>query len=296
MSRINLNNYKHIINDNNYMGLKNNLSKDGIVPIYMNDKIYIYKVNSTNKSKELKDNYNSYLFDIYKTTIQPPKVDPLFYSNYLYYYGSILDFNVPTNEELENKFHFETKQEEFIKNNREIISLYDKESEKMMSRYENYEEIVSRIKKDYLTFTFKRPSKLGMTMNMCGDNNYISVDIISNIIYEFLYGKKLNINDSMFSCHQVYLKIMNLPFTNAEKKLGISDKLSTVKDIIDSFEIECIYIGMENEIPSYIFGLNINNEFKKNIYRIAKDNAYILFESEFKSTFDRLTKTKIYKK
>lgn len=47
----------------------------------------------------LKDNYNKYLFDIYKSTIQPPKLNPLFYSNYLYYYGNILDFNVPTNEE-----------------------------------------------------------------------------------------------------------------------------------------------------------------------------------------------------
>ena len=61
-----------------------------------------------------------------------------------------------------------------------------------------------------------------------------------------------------------------------------------------SFEMECIYIGVENEIPSYLFGFNINNEIKKNILRIAKDNAYVLFESEFKSTFDRLTKSKIY--
>ena len=295
MSRIDTKGFSNLKENEEFAKFKDKLANLGLVPIYDMDKLYIYKINKTDKLNELYMNYKDNLSEVYKTVFSKPAYDPYKYPNYLQAFGDLIKYDIPTDEELYDKFVFNDKEKRnaYLKNNAGYVKRQIVKDNKVIEEYslETFDEVMDRLKKEYVTFTFRRKSKLASLTSLTLYKDYFSLEVMVNAIYEFLYSKKLEYNRIFMSDIDI-LNIISMPYSNSEKRLSLLDKRETIKDIIDALDIECIYSGSLTDIP-YI-GLDGSiKEVKCNINRIASDNAKLLFSGEFKDTYDKIMRSKV---
>ena len=295
MSRIDTKGFSNLKENEEFTKFKDKLANLGLVPIYDMDKLYIYKINKTDKLNELYKNYKDNLSEVYKTVFSKPSYDPYQHPSYFQAFGDLIKYDIPTDEELYEKFGFNDKEKinTYLKNNAGYVKRQTVKDNKVIEEYslETFDEVIDRLKREYSTFTFRRKSKLASLTSLTLYKDYFSLEVIVNAIYEFLYSKKLEYNRIFMSDIDI-LNIISMPFSNCEKRLSLLDKRETINDIIDALDIECIYSGSLTDIP-YI-GLDGNiKEVKCNINRIASDNAKLLFSGEFKDTYDKIMKSKV---
>ena len=276
-----------------YANFKYKLATIGVVPIYDMDKLFIYKIQPTEELKDLCNDYKENLSEIYKVVFARPTYDPCYYQGYLKSFGDMLGLETPTDKELYEKFGFndEHKKETYLKNNAKYVKRQVVRNNIIDEEYgiETFDEVITRLKRDYATFTFRRNSKLASITSLI-EKDYFSLEVMANAVYELLYGKKISINST-----SIYIDISNIvsmPYSNKEKKLLVSDKIMIIKDIISKLNIECIYSGAIANMP-YI-GLTENiKDVKTNINRLAQENSELLFSSEFKDTYNKIKSSKI---
>ena len=293
MSRIDIGGTSNLLREQEYAEFKNKAASLGIVPIYDMDKLNIYKIKATDELKKLCESYKANLYEIDKVILKYPSCDPWYYMDSLSSFGEPIEFHVPTDEELFEKYNLsnEERKKTFIKNNGTYIKEYNEKNSTFEYRLETFDEVKEKFKKEYLTFVFRRNSKIAAILSLLIEENYFSLEVMADLISELMTSKKVY-KKSPFTAKSEVFKKISQPLSYAEKKMSLFDKRSLIKDFIETFDIEKTYSGTIADMP-YI-GIDGNfKENKVNINRLADENAYLLFNSDFKDTYDRIKTQKI---
>lgn len=265
---------------------KSSLKKKGLLPVLKYGKVNVYKITVNQKLADVIKKFDENMFDIYIDVILDTQEfrANLCKSSYIPFFKNMLTFRQSTKEDIWTGFHLNDEQSrnDFLKEH----------AQKKEHRKEEIEEVVERIMCDYVTCIFKRPSKLSKILSYINSTNYIDLDCISKLIYRFLYDKDLDFKQENDSFPTEYWQFSEMVFSNKERNLTEEEKLSVVRDIMDSFDIECVLSEDIDKISDFqlenIFGI----KSKRIIVEYSKHNSSILYNSEISNIYQKTTSSR----
>ena len=286
--------YSNLIEEQKYANFKNDLAKSSLFPIYDMDKIYVYRVKGNDKLKELKEEFKEKYSENYKIVLSRPQYDIGYYKESLKSFGDLISVDDISDDELYEMFNLndKSKKDSFVKNNAKYIRKIKDNDLKEEYELETFDEVISRYKKENASFTFRRNSKLSAIAELL-INDYFNVEVFANLVYKFIYGKSLP-NEMIFSADENIYNKIEMPFSNSEKKIRLSEKFKIVRDIISLLDFELVYSGSITDLPNLQYREDYK-VYKCYINRLALDNAKILYSGEFKDTYDRIKNPKVKK-
>lgn len=271
-----------------------NLRKNGLVALIDNDQINIYKIKSNKKLDQLitdtKKMYDEF-YNIILVNDQKFK-KKILNSSYNPFFRDMMSYHLTTNEEIYDYYNLydESNRDKFYEEN--FINIEDKIiiDDKMsinIEKKESIDETINRIAKERITCVFKRKSKLADTLS-CIDN-YFNLDFIAQIICQFIDSTSNDFSSEQLrtlDSNEERIKIMQ--FTSKEKELSHDDKISFIRDVLETLDIECIYSKSIDEMDNIIF----DTYDSKLILEYAKHNNYILENSQFTNIYNEIINDK----
>lgn len=261
---------------------KYRLRKKGLFPIIKNDYLYIYSVKSTDASKELVDECRKTLFDVYNVVTNNQKYinDFRFRSSSFPEFRNILKHRVSTKEDLYDYYHLDNdiEKDKFMRLPQNKMYIID---DKM-----SFDGVVDEIVKYYMTFVFKRPSKIAEIVSFL--SGYFDADFAAAKAYRFLYLKDRDFSIGINPIEDKQFEIDRMDYSNKEDNLSYDEKLELIKRIISSFDIECLYSSRIDEMSDFILESIFKTKSRKLILGCGSDNYNLLYNSAFSDIYKKI--------
>lgn len=271
-----------------------NLRKSGLLAFTTNDQINIYKIKSNNKLYELISATKKIYNELYNVILMNDDKfkSKILNSSYNPFFRNMISYHRTTKEEIYDYYDLSDKSnmDKFYEDNSINIEdklIIDDKITTTILKKETIEETINRIANERITCVFKRNSKLAeILLSM---SNYFNLDFIAQMACQFINSTSNDFSSEQLrtlDSNEERIKIMK--FTNKEKELSQDDKISFIKDLIDAFDIECVYSKSIDEMDNIIF----DTYDSKLILEYAKHNDYILKNSEFTSIYNEIMNDK----
>jgi hypothetical protein len=258
------------------------LRKKGLFPIIKNDYLYIYSVKSTDASKELVDECRKTLFDVYNVVTNNQKYinDFRFRSSSFPEFRNILKHRVSTKEDLYDYYHLDNdiEKDKFMRLPQNKMYIIDVKM--------SFDGVVDEIVKYYMTFVFKRPSKIAEIVSFL--SGYFDADFAAAKAYRFLYLKDRDFSIGINPIENKQFEIDRMDYSNKEDNLSYDEKLELVKRVISSFDIECLYSSRIDEMSDFILESIFKTKSRKLISEFARDNYNLLYNSAFSDIYKKI--------
>ena len=249
---------------------KYKLRKKGIIPVLRDDKLFIYKVSTTEKLSKLADEYRKtmggthdkvYLFDNHFKEM----VNSKNYLSYLLGFDNMLGFRKSTYDEIWKSFNLDDEQFriEFLKN-------FGKNGETL-------EEAIKRISAlNFVTCTFKRDSKIAAIIDIMDREKYIDLDFLASLAIQFLYSR-IVVFDKEFVRHD----IERMSFSDKEMSLSLNEKIELIKSIISGLDIKCVYQDEIGNLSDNLIESMFGTASREMVLEFAQHNALVLDDCNF---------------
>lgn len=147
-------------------------------------------------------------------------------------------------------------------------------------RKETIDEVVGRIKQQYLIYTYKKGSKIAEVMQFIKHSNYINLDLITSVLYKFIDGTEVEFMGSQIEIVEPGEKaIQDIVFNDVEEALSKEEKISILKEILASLDIECIHCEDLNKPTKSLIMNFVNtkwNDPKVVMINFAQHNTQLL--------------------
>lgn len=264
-----------------------NLRKKGMLPIISDNKLNIYKIKSNEKINELVKSYEENFYDIYNVLILNNQefAARMCRSSYDPFFRGMIGSHISSVEEFCEFFELDNEdiKNEFYEEHCDEVEVKIPVDNNMYTRKENIDETFSRIASEYVTCVFKRHSKIASIISNLHYEKCYNLDLIAELACELFYSQSINfsIGTNILDREQTEISAMN--FTDREKELSCTDKISVIKEILSAFEIECVYSKEISKMDDSYFNLlsDDNQNTKEIILDFAKHNTDILENSTF---------------
>lgn len=262
---------------------KGKLRYKGLFPTLKGDILSIYEIKPTEATTGLMIRCRENLFDVYrKITNDREYMNKFFYNSSKYpEFRNILDNHDSTKEELIEYYKLKTDED---KNN--FLSLPQNEMFKF-DRDMSFDEIIEAMAPHYMTFNFKRPSKISEIIYFL--SHYFDADYAASVAYRILNIKDMDFYYGVNSVEPGQEKINRMAYTIKEDRLPYSERLDLLKQIYDSFDIKCVYSSNVNDMTDFIFENIFKTTDKKMVLDFAKHNYNLLHNSEFSDDFKKIS-------
>ncbi len=263
----------------------NSLRKDGLLALISNDYINMYKVKSNDKLEKLILDIKNNFDEIYSILfIRDDKfMNEVINNSYNPFFKNMVSYHPTTKEEIYDYYDLFDKSniDKFYEENSISIEnnlvIDDKMSTTILKK-ESIDETINRIADNRVTCLFKKNSKLAEIL--LSIDNYFNLDFIAQIVCQFLNSIDVDFSSNQFkSLDSNEDRIMLMKYTVKENSLSYEEKIMIVKDILNAFDIECIYSKKVEEL------LNTDNQL---LLEYAKHNTYILENSEFTKIYNEI--------
>lgn len=271
-----------------------NLRKSSLVAFTTNDQINIYKIKSNNKLFELISATKKIYDELYNVILMNDDKfkSKILNSSYNPFFRNMISYHRTTKEEIYDYYDLSDKSnmDKFYEENSINIEdklIIDDKMPTTILKKESIDETINRIANERITCVFKRNSKLAEILSSMG--NYFNLDFIAQVVCQFV-----NYTNNEFSSEQLRTldsneeRIKIMKFTSKEKELSHDDKISFIKDVIDAFDIVCVYSKSIDEMDNIIF----DTYDSKLILEYAKHNNYILENSEITNIYNEVMNDK----
>lgn len=267
---------------------KSRMRKKMLFPIIEDNVLNVYKVSSMSKTRKLKDEYCNNLCSLCDLVTNDEKIKNDFYfrSSYSPYFRNrnLLSHRISTKEDL-YRFYELSK----IENRSSFLKLPQNEVFKNDDDM-SFDEIVEAMSKYYLTFVFKVPSKLSKLISYF--SGYLDMDDIASNIYYFLSSESRDFSTGSNPIEIEQMELNSVHFNNKEMSLSEDEKLSLIKDIFDSFKVECVYSSKIDEMNDFVTASVFGTKSKNLVLDFAQHNYDLLYSSEFSSVFKKIMSSK----
>ena len=242
------------------------IRKKMLFPIIKDNKLFVYRITGTEKTNTLASEYSDTLYDTQDVVTNDEKIlnDFRFKISHSSYFRNLVHHHISTKEDLYRYYKI------------------DKEME--------FDNIIEAMSKYYFTFIFKEPSKISQIISFV--SGYLDADYIASNIYNYLYSNCKNFSFGSNPLEEEQMKIDRMSFTNKERNMSIDDKFSLIKDVFESFNIECVYSSKIDEINDFITSSIFGTKSKEMVLEFAQHNTDLIYNSEFSPIFERIISSK----
>lgn len=285
--------------ERNYAKFKNNLREEGLVPILRDGKIIVYEVVGTEKLDELISNFEENMFDIYSVVVLDNERfrSDLCRSSYIPSFRNMIKYRPSTKEEIWENFNLndEKCKNDFLLKNAREVEVHIPVAEKMYTKgykIEEIDEVIERITSNYVTCIYKRPSKLSKIVSFINLENFIDLDYIAELIYGFLYDKKISFRTRTNILPSENLELAQITFTDKEKSLTEEEKIAIIRDIISAFSVECVYSEDVDKVSKFQLENIFGTKSREFVIDFARHNTDLLDNSEFTDTYHKIMHSK----
>lgn len=264
---------------------KRKLRNRGLFPIVKDGVLYIYSVEATDETKKIVVECRENLFDVYKVVTNDRKFigDFLYRSSLFSEFRNVLDYHSSTKEELFRHYNLDDEDART-----KFLVLPQNKSFKFDGNM-TFDEIVEGMAEHYMTFNFKRPSKICEVIVSL--SRYFDADYAASKAYRVLYTKDHEFARGTNPIEEDQMRIDRMVYSNKEDKLSHDEKLSLIKRTFDSFDIKCLYSSKIDEISDFILKNIFKTNDKKLIYGFAEHNYDLLYKSEFSDIYKNMSST-----
>lgn len=263
----------------------NSLRKDGLLAFIDNDYINMYKVKSNDKLEKLILDIKNRFDEIYSILfIKDDKfMNETINSSYNPFFKNMVSYHPTTKEEIYDYYGLDDKSnmDKFYEENSISIEnnlvIDDKMSTTILKK-ESIDETINRIADNRITCLFKKNSKLAEIL--LSIDNYFNLDFIAQIVCQFLNSIDVDFSSNQFKSldsNEDRIKLMK--YTSKENSLSYEEKIRIIKEILNTFDIECLYSKKVEEL------FNTDNQL---LLEYAKHNTYILENSEFTKIYNEI--------
>lgn len=278
---------------------KISIRRKGIIPILKENELYIYKIKGNNSIDEICNYYRENMFDVYKKVVlNDNKFRQDFRkSDFLPFFKNFVSLHHACEKDIYEKFDLddEKSKKDFIDKYAQEVELcipIDKEFYEKRYRRERIDEIIQRIKPNYITCIFKRNSKIAEIINLVGNDNYFDLDFIATLICEYIYSKHIDFSTGLTIFTDEIEKINKMEFTDKELSFTEDEKIKFIRNIMDQFDMECLYFKDLAEISTKELQSILGTSSKEIIVDFAKHNSELLENSEFSDIYKKLLSQK----
>ena len=154
-----------------------------------------------------------------------------------------------------------------------------------------FDEIVEEMAKYYFTFVFKNPSKISKIISF--SSRYLDIDYVASEIYYFLNSESRDFFTGTSPIEDEQMELSRINFTDKEMNLSENEKISLIKNIIDSFKIECVYNSKIDEMNEFLTSSVFGTKSKNLVLKFAQHNANLINDSEFSPLYKKIISSKI---
>lgn len=273
--------------------LKLNMVKHGIVPVIKDNILNIYIVKGNYKLSDLIVDFDKYIYELYDRVILNDFEGINFNFDNDSNYDKVYSYRNPSVEDMHKLYDFKNDEciEHFVRNNQKNISCINAENGKLETRKENYDEILSRLSKDYIVCEFKKYSKISSIINYFNYNGCFDLDFVSGQICKwFLFNNKKMWNNNNISEEQNIITYSD--FIDKEMELSDIDKIDFLRKVVDCLDIECVYCKDYDEIPKSILQVIFETKNYSLIRCLGEHNCDILEHSEFTPIYKKIFEEK----
>ena len=260
---------------------KGELRRRKLFPIIKDDVLYIYSVKSTNETQRLIIKCREDLFDVYRVVTNDRK----YIGNFLYRSSSfpefrnVLDYHDSTKEDLINYFNLtdENEKKKFLDFPQNKLFKHDGMS---------FDDVFDSMVKSYMTFNFKRPSKISEIIGCV--SGYFDVDYAASKAYWILNSEYEKFARGTNPVEYDQMRIDRMRYSEKEDKLPYNERLELLKNVYNSFDIECLYSSNINEISDFVLENMFKIKSKKLVYGFAQHNYDLLYNSKFSDVYKKI--------
>lgn len=266
--------------------LKLRMRKKKLFPIIKDDSIFVYRLSSTKETDKIVSEYSDGLCDIYDVVTNDEKIKNDFYfrSSYSPYFRNLLHHHISTREDLYRYYKLDV-----VENRDSFLNLPQNQIFKMDDKME-FDEIIEAMAKYYFTFVFKNPSKISKIISF--SSRYLDIDYVASEIYYFLNSESRDFFTGTSPIEDEQMELSRINFTDKEMNLSENEKISLIKNIIDSFKIECVYNSKIDEMNEFLTSSVFGTKSKDLVLKFAQHNADLINDSEFSSVYKKIISSK----
>lgn len=266
--------------------LKLRMRKKKLFPIIKDDSIFVYRLSSTKETDKIVSEYSDSLCDIYDVVTNDEKIKNDFYfrSSYSPYFRNLLHHHISTREDLYRYYKLDV-----VENRDSFLNLPQNQIFKMDDEME-FDEIIEAMAKYYFTFVFKNPSKISKIISF--SSRYLDIDYVASEIYYFLNSESRDFFTGTSPIEDEQMELSRINFTDKEMNLSENEKISLIKNIIDSFKIECVYNSKIDEMNEFLTSSVFGTKSKDLVLKFAQHNADLINDSEFLSVYKKIISSK----
>lgn len=266
--------------------LKLRMRKKKLFPIIKDDSIFVYRLSSTKETDKIVSEYSDGLCDIYDVVTNDEKIKNDFYfrSSYSSYFRNLLHHHISTREDLYRYYKLDV-----VENRDSFLNLPQNQIFKMDDKME-FDEIIEAMAKYYFTFVFKNPSKISKIISF--SSRYLDIDYVASEIYYFLNSESRDFFTGTSPIENEQMELSRINFTDKEMNLSENEKISLIKNIIDSFKIECVYNSKIDEMNEFLTSSVFGTKSKDLVLKFAQHNADLVNDSEFSSVYKKIISSK----
>ena len=262
------------------------MRKRKLVPIIKDGTLFVYRIVGTEKTNSLVNEYSEALYDTHDVVTNNEKIldDFRFKISLSPYFRNLLHHHISTKEDLYRYYKLDK-----IENRDSFLNLPQNQIFKIDDEME-FDEIIEAMSKYYFTFVFKEPSKISEIISFI--SGYLDIDYIASNIYNYLNS---NFKDFSYGTNPVeegQMQIDRMSFTNKENNMSMEDKISLIRDVFESFNVECVYSSNVDEMNDFITSSIFGTKSKKMVLEFAKHNSDLIYNSEFSHVFKRIVSSK----
>lgn len=262
------------------------IRKKMLFPIIKDNKLFVYRITGTEKTNALESEYSDTLYDTQDVVTNDEKIlnDFRFRFSISSYFINLVHHHISTKEDLYRYYELDK-----IENRYSFLNLPQNKIFKIDKEME-FDDIIEAMSKYYFTFIFKEPSKISQIISFV--SGYLDVDYIASNIYNYLYSNCKNFSFGLNPLEEEQMKIDRMCFTNKERNMSIEDKFSLIKDVFESFNIECVYSSKIDEMNDFITSSVFGTKSKEMVLEFAQHNTDLIYNSEFSPIFERIIASK----
>ena len=266
--------------------LKLRMRKKKLFPIIKDDSIFVYRLSSTKETDKIVSEYSDSLCDIYDVVTNDEKIKNDFYfrSSYSPYFRNLLHHHISTREDLYRYYKLDK-----IENRDSFLNLPQNQIFKIDDEMK-FDEIVEEMAKYYFTFVFKKPSKISKIISFT--SRYLDIDYVASEIYYFLNSESRDFFTGTSPIDDEHMELSRINFTDKEMNVSENEKISLIKNIIDSFKIECVYNSKIDEMNEFLTSSIFGTKSKNLVLKFAQHNSNLINDSEFSPLYKKIISSK----
>ena len=260
---------------------KGKLRRRKLFPIIKDGVLYIYSVKPSDETKCLIIKCREDLFDVYRIVTNDRKYigDFLYRSSYFPEFRNVLDYHDSTKEDLIDYFNLTDLNEKnkFLDLPQNKLFKHDGMS---------FDDVFDDLVKSYMTFNFKRPSKISEIIDCV--SRYFDADYAASSAYRILNSECEEFARGTNPVEDEQMRIDRMRYSEKENKLSYDERLELLKSVYNSFDIQCLYSSNVNEISDFVLENMFRTKSKKLIYDFAQHNYDLLYNSKFSDVYKKI--------